>query len=408
MSDFFTAKQENLVSIFKHNELKRINLLEGSVRSGKTWVSLVLWALWVATMPETESYLMVGKTMTALKRNCLEPLKDLVGENSFDYSFSAKEAILFGRRIYLEGVNDSRAEGKIRGLTLAGAYGDEITLFTEDFFTMLLSRLSIAGAKFIGTTNPDNPNHWLMKKYIKRQNELNMYTMQFLIDDNTKLDEEYVKSIKQEYTGVYYQRFILGRWVKAEGLVYANFNEEKNLTNAYDVEEPYRYRYFVSIDYGTINPFAMLLWRLDRDCQAVLVKEYYYNSKEKMQQKTDEQYYEDLEKFVMWGQDPLFIEMVVIDPSAASFIEIIRQRGRFSYRKANNEVLEGIRITATFLNMGKILIDERCENTIDEFKAYAWDEKTEEDKVIKESDHAMDAMRYFVMTVLKNEMSGRW
>ena len=261
MNDFFTPKQKELISIFKHNKLKRINLLEGSVRSGKTWISLVLWAFWVASMPETESYLMVGKTMTALKRNCLEPLKDLIGKNNFDYSFSGKEGRLFGRRVYLEGVNDIRAEGKIRGLTLAGAYGDEITLFTEDFFTMLLSRLSVKGAKFIGTTNPDNPNHWLLKKYIKRQEDLNMFSMRFLIDDNTKLDPEYIAAIKKEYTGVYYERFILGKWVKASGLVYANFDEQKNLTDALNIQNPFEYRYFISIDYGTINPFAMLLWR---------------------------------------------------------------------------------------------------------------------------------------------------
>lgn len=407
MNDFFTPKQKELISIFKHNKLKRINLLEGSVRSGKTWISLVLWAFWVASMPETESYLMVGKTMTALKRNCLEPLKDLIGKNNFDYSFSGKEGRLFGRRVYLEGVNDVRAEGKIRGLTLAGAYGDEITLFTEDFFTMLLSRLSVKGAKFIGTTNPDNPNHWLLKKYIKRQEDLNMFSMRFLIDDNTKLDPEYIAAIKKEYTGVYYERFILGKWVKASGLVYANFDEQKNLTDALNIQNPFEYRYFISIDYGTINPFAMLLWRVDRDTNAVLVKEYYHDSRETLRQKTDEQYYDDLVKFAKWEGEPLYIEMIIIDPSAASFIELLRQRGQFAIRKADNEVLEGIRTTASFLNTGRIKIDNRCQNTIDEFRTYSWDERSEEDKVLKESDHAMDAIRYFVMTILRNEMSGR-
>lgn len=408
MSDFFTPKQQKLISIFKHEKLKRINILEGSVRSGKTWISLVLWALWIATMPEDQNYLMVGKTMTALKRNCLELLKDLVGEDNFTYSFSGKEGRLFGRRIYLEGVNDVRAEGKIRGMTLAGAYCDEITLFTEDFFSMLLSRLSVKSAKLIGTTNPDNPNHWLLKKYIKRQEELNLFSMRFLIDDNTKLDPEYITSIKKEYTGVYYERFILGNWVKASGLVYGNFSEIDHLTDAINVENPFEYRYFISIDYGTINPFAMLLWRIDRDGNAVLVKEYYYNSREERRQKTDEQYYQDLQAFAKWGDTDLYIEMIVIDPSAASFIELLRQKGEYAFRKADNEVLEGIRTTANLLSIGKIKIDRHCENTIDEFKTYSWDERSEEDKVIKESDHAMDAMRYFVMTILKNEMSGRW
>ncbi|MEG1106612.1 MAG: PBSX family phage terminase large subunit [Eubacterium sp.] len=411
MNNFFTPKQEELVCDFKHGKLKRINILEGSVRSGKTWISLILFAIWVATMPETESYLMVGKTMTALKRNCLEPLRDLVGENNFNYSFSSKEGMLFGRRVYLEGVNDTRAEGKIRGLTLAGAYGDEVSLFTEDFFTMLLSRLSVTGAKFIGTTNPDAPQHWLQVQYLKRSGELNLYCNQFLIDDNTTLDPKYVEAIKAEYTGVYYQRFILGKWVVAEGLVYAMFNPEKHVIDAFDESDesdPLLKQYFISIDYGTANPFAALLWRIDNEGRGILVKEYYYNSREKREQLSDEEYYRDLEKFATIEGEPLEVELLVIDPSAASFIELIRQRGRFVYRKGDNAVLEGIRYTSMLMNRGYILIDKRCTHTIDELRAYAWDGKSQEDKVIKEHDHAMDAMRYFVKTVLYKRMRGWW
>ena len=170
--------------MLKRKELKRINILEGSVRSGKTWISLVLWAFWVATMPENGVYLMVAKTLTSLRRNCLDLLQSLVGKSSFSYSLSKKEGRLFGRLVYLEGVNDARAESKIRGMTLTGAYCDEVTLFTEEFFTMLLSRLSDDGAKLIGTTNPDNPHHWLMAKYLTRQDELSLMSMKFTIEDN--------------------------------------------------------------------------------------------------------------------------------------------------------------------------------------------------------------------------------
>lgn len=201
MNDVYTPKQLKLLNMWQRDELKRINLLEGSVRSGKTWISLVLWAFWVATMPKDKKYLMSAKTLTSLKRNCLDLLQELVGENNFTYSLPAKTALLFGRTIYLEGVNDSRAENKIRGMTLAGAYCDEVTLFTEDFFAMLLSRLSEKDAKLIATTNPDTPMHWLKKKYIERQNEMDMMCMRFLIDDNTFLDSKYVESLKNEYSG---------------------------------------------------------------------------------------------------------------------------------------------------------------------------------------------------------------
>lgn len=225
-NNIYTPKQLALMRMWQKNRLKRINLLEGSVRSGKTWISLVLWAFWVKCMPKDKNYLMTGKTLTSLRRNVLDLLQELVGTNHFTYSLGQKEGMLFGRKIYLEGVNDSRSESKIRGMTLQGAYCDELTLFSEDFFTMLLSRLSELGAKVIATTNPDNPNHWLMQKYILRKDELDMSVMKFLIDDNTFLDPEYVENLKKEYVGVFYDRFILGIWKPAEGVVYRLFADD--------------------------------------------------------------------------------------------------------------------------------------------------------------------------------------
>lgn len=243
MNKVYTPKQREFMRLWQKNKLKRINLLEGSVRSGKTWISLVLWAFWVATMPKDKNYLMIAKTLTSLRRNCLDLLQDLVGAKYFTYSLSKKEGGLFGRKIYLEGVNDARAESKIRGMTLIGAYCDELTLFTEDFFAMLLSRLSEKGAKIIATTNPDSPNHWLMTKYINRIEEdgLDMYVEKFLIDDNTFLDKDYVDNLKKEYTGVFYDRFILGMWKRAEGIVFRDFSENTNkyLINSNDAPKKF-------------------------------------------------------------------------------------------------------------------------------------------------------------------------
>lgn len=218
----FTAKQQELMSLLKHNKLHRLNLLEGSVRSGKTWISLILWAFWIADRPTDYAYLMSAKTLQTLKRNCLMLLQELVGEDNFKYSLSTKEGRLFGRKILLEGANDAKSENKIRGMTLGGAYCDELTLFPKDFFSMLLSRLSVKGAKLIATTNPDVPTHWLKKEYIDNP-KVDMLVLRFLIDDNTTLPEEYVREIKKEYTGVYFERFIRGNWVAAEGVIYPLF-----------------------------------------------------------------------------------------------------------------------------------------------------------------------------------------
>ena len=183
MSKIFTTSQQKVLSDFKNGKLRRINLLDGSVRSGKTWISLVLWTLFVATKDKDDTFLMVGKTLSTLKRNCLDVLISLVGKQNFYYSLSKKEAILCGRKIYLEGASDTRSESKIRGMTLCGAYCDELTLFNEEFFTMLLSRLSKKDAKLFATTNPDNPSHWLYKRYIKRKDELENSEILFAMNE---------------------------------------------------------------------------------------------------------------------------------------------------------------------------------------------------------------------------------
>lgn len=389
MSEFFTERQKEFVRDLKQNRLKRINILDGSVRSGKTWISLVVWALWISTMPTGKKYLMVGKTLTTLKRNCLEPLMQLVGEDNFKFNTSSKTATLFGHKIDLEGANDAQSENKIRGLTLQGAYADEITLFPEDFFTMLLSRLSEKGAKFFGSTNPDSPSHWLKKKYLDRADELSLYRMCFVIDDNTFLDPEYIANIKTEYTGVFYKRFILGMWCIAEGLVY-QFDEEKHCTD----EIPTRGEYYLSVDYGTMNPFSVGLWSVNGD-KAVRIKEYYYSGRETNIQKTDEQYADEIEELSKGYE----IRKVIVDPSAASFIAELKKRG-FSVIKAKNDVIDGIRVTARFLEKGNIKIHRSCRASIDEFGLYSWNDKSTVDAVIKDNDHAMDEIRYFCNTIM--------
>lgn len=243
----FSEKQKELIGEYKRDKLARLNLLVGSVRSGKTWISLVLWLCMVASSPKDGTYLMVARTMTSLKRNCLDLLSSIYPD--FKYCISSKQATLCGRRIYLEGANDARAEGKIRGLTLNLAFIDEITLIGEDFFKMLLSRLSQKGAKLIGTTNPDTPYHWLYTDFIERKDELSLNLYNFLLEDNHTLSDEYVESIKKEYTGVYYDRYILGKWTAAEGVIYRSFADNPDKYVIDDVTHPINF-ISIGIDYG--------------------------------------------------------------------------------------------------------------------------------------------------------------
>ncbi|HCD40328.1 PBSX family phage terminase large subunit [Ruminococcus callidus] len=391
----YTKKQRQLLGLWKRKQLRRINLLEGSVSSGKTWVSLVLWGFWVATMPADKLYLMCGKSLTTLKRNCLIPLEELFGRSNFQFSTSAKEAYLFGRRILLEGANDARSESKIRGLTLQGAYCDELTLFPKDFFVMLLSRLRVPGAKLIATTNPDSPEHWLKKEYIDRRAELDMLVVRFLLDDNTTLDPQYVTAVKAEYTGVFYNRFILGEWCLAEGIVYPQFDRTQHVRQ---LDSP-QGKWYISVDYGTLNAFSAGLWCYDGK-QAYRAAEWYYSGRAQRRQLTNTQYLKHIQALA-GGRN---IEAVVVDPSAASFITELRQAG-FTVRKGKNDVVDGIRRVSTALQQGKLLFSPACQDCIREFSLYRWDEKAAEDRPIKENDHAMDDVRYFVNTVLRQPVT---
>lgn len=382
-NEFFTEKQKCIIRLLKDNKLKRINILYGSVRSGKTWITLLVFALWVSTQPINKEFIMCAKTLTTLKRNCLNLLQDMVGETNFEYSISNKTAMLFGRKIYLEGANDSKAESKIRGMTLQGAYVDEVTLIGRDFFTMLLSRLSERNAKLFGSTNPDSPAHWLKVEYFDREDELNIYIDRYSIDDNTFLDPEYVKEIKSEYTGVFYERFINGYFAVAEGLIYPMYED----AIAEPPENAYVSQYVLSIDYGTQNAFAALIWAQIGDIWYA-VDEYYYSGRTEGVQKTDEQYAQDIDKFTEPYRQGEKIR-TIIDPSAASFIAVLRQRQKYRVIQANNAVLDGIRNTATALQTGKIKISPKCKMWKWEAQSYVWADSEADDIPVKVNDHCL-------------------
>lgn len=384
MNEILTPRQQE----FFFADDKRINLLTGSVRSGKTYVSLLKFAMFVAASEKDSRFLFSGATLTTLKRNCLDLLMDLVGKSNFYYSLASKEGRLFGRRCFFEGASDSTSEQKIRGLTLKGAYCDEITLYNENFVSMLLSRLSVEGAKLFATCNPDSQNHYIKKKYIDRQNDLDCINWHFVLNDNTFLSREYIENLSKEYTGVFYDRYILGLWVKAEGLVYPMYD------NTVATKDREYSRYIVSMDYGILNPTAMILWG-ESGGKWYATKEYYHSGRETSHQKTDEEYYDELVRLA----GDVRVDRVIIDPSASSFITLIKRKGKFKVRKADNTVIEGIQHTASALTEKRILFNDCCKRTIEEFELYSWDEKKEQDAVIKENDHAMDAVRYMVQTM---------
>lgn len=368
----------------------RINLLEGSVRSGKTHGSYEWWVRYLLFNAPKGDLLMTGKTMTTLERNVLLPISDYVqDERLFKYSTSNKKATLFGKRIHLEGANDKKAEGKIRGMTIAGHYGDEVTLWPESYFVQSLARMSVGGAKFIGTTNPDGPYHWLKKDWIDA--DKGVHTEKLTIEDNIHLDPQFVASLKREYTGLWYSRYIKGLWVKAEGAVYDMFDEKTHVVKEIDYSNIVRY--WVGVDYGTVNPTVFYLLGQHKDGTIYVMKEYRWDSKEKGRQKTDSQYAKD---FIRWIGKVNY-SAIYIDPSAVSFALELRNQGVKRVHKADNTVIDGIRNVSTLLSNDLLKIHSSCEGLIKEMSSYVWDETAAEkgvDKPIKDSDHGPDAIRY--------------
>lgn len=388
MPQLLSPKQQR----FLLSPLRRINLLEGSIRSGKTFVSILKWAMWVRQRPKNELFMMVGKTRETLQFNCLNLLEDLTG-GEFKSSPKSNVGWLYGHEVRLLGANDEKSTSKIKGSTLAGAYIDELTEIPESFYKMTLGRLSVDGAMLIATTNPESPSSYVYKEIVLND-QLDCRCTRFLLEDNTFLPQSYIENIKREYSGVFYKRYILGEWAVAEGLVYANYNNTVKRA-----QMPYS-AFSVSMDYGTRNPTAMLLWGLHGGIW-YCIAEYYHSGRETEQSKTDEEYYAELERLCDENGvtvRPYEKTELIIDPSAASFIATVQRHNRFKVRKAHNEVIDGIRNTMTALEARKILFFDTCVRTIDEFGLYSWDDGRGDDAVVKENDHAMDAVRYFVQT----------
>ncbi len=375
---------------FLQNCNHRWNIKTGATRSGKTFLDYTVIPKRLEKCQDQGLIVLLGNTKGTLERNILDPMRNLWGDELVGQIGSNNKVQLFGKTCYALGADKVSQVAKIQGAAIEYCYGDEITTWAEPVFQMLKSRLSCANSHFDGTCNPDSPGHWL-KAFLGSGADI--YQQAYTIDDNPFLTPSFVASLKQEYAGtVYYKRYIQGLWAKAEGLVYA-FDEGEHVTDTV----PERGRYFISCDYGTMNPFSAGLWCVGTDGVAVRIREYYYNGRKEGRQKTDEDYYQALVDLA--GTHA--IESVVVDPSAASFIATIRKHGQFSVRRAKNDVADGIRRTASFLATGRILIHQSCQDAINEFGLYAWDEKAAADTVIKEHDHAMDDIRYFCNTILR-------
>ena len=383
-------------------------ICDGSIRSSKTESMSIGFILWSCSCFNGKTFAICGKTIESLRRNVITQLPTLF-EGLCKITERKSENLMVvsldGRvnKYYLFGGKDEGSAALIQGMTLAGVMFDEVALMPRSFVEQALARCSVEGSKFWFNCNPDSPEHWFYKEWIQKHKKKNALYLHFTMEDNNSLSEKVKKRYENMYSGVFYDRFIRGLWVVAEGLVYPRFSKADNVTE----DIPESGTYYISIDYGTLNPFSAGLWCVS-DGKAVRIKEYYHSGRDTKRQLTDEEYHAELEKLIQYTDSEGVlqereIDRVVIDPSAASFIACIRRHGKFRVKHAVNAVVDGIRNVTSMLNGQRLFIHSSCKDSIKEFGLYSWDDKAHEDKVIKENDHAMDDIRYFVNTILVKE-----
>ena len=374
-------------------------LCDGAVRSGKTVSMVVGFFLWSMATFDRQNFAICGKTVGALRRNITGNLPQWLGdlfeirEHRSENKLVVRDRAGRENNYYLFGGRDESSCKLIQGITLAGVLLDEAALMPKSFVEQACARCSVAESRLWFNCNPEGPEHWLYKEWILKAEEKNMLHLHFTMEDNPALTEHIRRRYENLYTGVFYRRFVLGQWCMAEGLVY-------EFDPGLHVGEPEKAggRYYISVDYGTRNPFSAGLWQV-MGGKAYRIKEFYHNGRESGNMLTDEEYCDALEELAKG----LPVEQIVVDPSAASLIAALRRRG-YPVRKARNEVLPGIRLVATLLKAGILQFSPQCKDTIREFSLYRWEDSGEKDTVVKENDHAMDDIRYFCATILRRQV----
>lgn len=409
----FSQKQKKVLTWWCQNSPvneKDGIIADGAIRSGKTVSMSLSFIIWAMSSFNGQNFAMCGKTIGSFRRNVLFWLKLMLRSRGYSITDHRADNLLVVRKngkenyFYIFGGKDERSQDLIQGITLAGVFFDEVALMPESFVNQATGRCSVKGSKFWFNCNPDGPYHWFKVSWIDKCKEKNILYLHFTMDDNLSLAGDIKKRYRSMYTGVFFKRYILGLWAVAEGIIYDMFAKEKHTK---DIKEFFRIlingNRYVSCDYGTQNATVFLLWNKGRDGKWYCIREYYYSGRDKAKQKTDSEYADDLKEWL----EGIQIKAIIVDPSAASFIAELRKRG-YKVLKAKNDVLDGIRLVGTMLNLEQLVFASSCKETIKEFASYVWDEKAlerGEDKPTKQHDHCLDACRYFVSTILGNSLA---
>ncbi len=378
-------------------------ICDGAVRSGKTVCMTLSFVFWAFYRFSDTSFALCGKTVASLRRNIITPVLPLLRELGFECTEKVSRNTVEIRKgntvntFFLFGGKDEGSAALIQGMTLGGVLLDEVALMPRSFVEQALARCSLSDARLWFNCNPENPHHWFYEEWIKKAESKNCLYLHFTMDDNPSLSDNVRNRYKSIYSGVFYERFIEGKWVAASGLVYPMFSESTHVCSPLSQPD----KYYISCDYGTVNPSSFGLWGRVGN-RWFRMREYYFDSRKEGSQRTDEEHYDSLTELA----SSLPIEAVIVDPSAASFIECIRRHGRFRVIPAKNDVLDGIRKVSDAIKKNLIMFCPECTDSIREFSLYRWDTGSVKDAPRKENDHAMDDIRYFVSTVLNESFDG--
>lgn len=377
-------------------------ICDGAVRSGKTLCMSLSFVAWAFSSFSDSDFAICGKTVTSLRRNVIMPLLPVLTELGFNCTLKQSANLLTvsreGRvnRFYLFGGRDESSASLIQGITLSGVMLDEVALMPRSFVEQALARCSVGGSRFWFNCNPEYPGHWFYRNWILKAKQKNCLYLHFTMEDNPSLSQKIRKRYASLYSGVFYQRFIEGKWVAALGQVYPMFGDSCIVKPPKIPAE----RYYISCDYGTVNPSSFGLWGQYGE-QYIRLREYYYDSKKTGVRRTDEEHYSALCELA--GDLPVCA--VVCDPSAASFMAVISRHGKYPVVAAKNDVLNGIRRVQDLLRDGTLKFCPTCEDSIREFSLYRF-AGGERDAVCKENDHAMDDIRYFASTIVSGSEDG--
>lgn len=371
-------------------------ICDGAVRSGKTLSMSIGFVGWAMSCFQGGSFAMCGKTITSLKRNVMTPLIRLLGNLGFTCLQSVSKNYVditlshITNRFYLFGGKDESSASLIQGMTLCGVFLDEVALMPQSFVEQAVARCSVSGSRLWFNCNPGNPTHWFYREWIKKAEEKHVLYVHFTMADNPSLSPSVRKRYERLYSGAFYDRFVRGKWTAADGIVYPMFSKKRHVVE----QVPECDRFYISCDYGTVNPSSFGLWG---HCDGVWyrLKEYYYDARTEGERRTDEEHYAALESLAA-GHN---VECVIVDPSAASFIACIQRHGILRVIPADNDVAGGIQQVCSMLKQGKLKFHSSCKDILREFGQYCWNDSNKGDAPKKEYDHAMDDMRYFVRTI---------